>query len=74
MGTEKKIVLAVGGMTCGHCVMAVKKALSGVAGVGNAEVTLDPPRAVVTFDPEKTGVGTLKAAVAEEGYTATENG
>ena len=71
MGTEKEQVLVLGGMTCGHCVMAVKKALSAVDGVKSAEVTLDPPRAIVRFDPEKTGVESLKSAVAAEGYTAS---
>jgi Cu2+-exporting ATPase len=37
----------VTGMTCQHCVMKVKKALESIEGVNAAEVTLDPPRAVV---------------------------
>jgi copper chaperone CopZ len=70
MGTDKQLILDIGGMTCGHCVMAVRNALSAIEGVKSAVVTLDPPRAVVTFDQEKTGVEELKSAVAAEGYTA----
>jgi copper chaperone len=71
MGNEIRVVIAVGGMSCGHCVMAVKKALSAVDGVGSAEVTLDPPRAVVTYDPDRTGVEILEAAIVAEGYSAS---
>lgn len=70
MGKESQVVLVVGGMSCGHCVMAVKKALTGVDGVKAAEVTLDPARAVVSFDPDKTGVDALRAAIVAEGYSA----
>lgn len=68
MGDSGKLVLEVEGMTCGHCVKAVAGALRAVAGVTSAEVTLDPPRAVIVFDPAKTGSGALIAATAGEGY------
>ncbi|MFO7587732.1 MAG: cation transporter [Gemmatimonadota bacterium] len=64
-----KIELKVDGMSCGHCVARVKKALEGVEGVRAAEVTLEPGRAVVEgegLDPEA-----LSAAVAETGYSAS---
>ncbi|MCF8239276.1 MAG: heavy metal translocating P-type ATPase [Saprospiraceae bacterium] len=35
------------GMTCDHCVGAVRKALESIDGVTSAEVTLNPPRANV---------------------------
>lgn len=65
MNTELKI----DGMTCGHCVAAVKKALEAVPGVESAEVSLTPGRAAVR------GHAPLKAllqAVEEEGYEAQE--
>ena len=37
------------GMTCGHCVQTVKKALESIEGIQSAEVTLEPPQAVVTM-------------------------
>jgi len=61
--------LRIEGMTCGHCVMHVKQALSAVPGVvGPVEVTLEPGQAIIGGSPE---VKALLAAVAEEGYTAT---
>ncbi|MGE5361275.1 MAG: CopZ family metallochaperone [Bacteroidales bacterium] len=58
--------LSIEGMTCGHCVMHVKSALSGVAGVSSADVDLASKRAIVegaALDDEQ-----LKAAVADAGY------
>jgi len=62
------VALAISGMTCGHCVAAVKKALAAVPGVVKVEVTLTPPRAVVSRDPSRTTVEMLTKATAEEGY------
>ena len=65
------VALAITGMTCGHCVSAVKKALAAVPGVDAVEVTLSPPRALVACDPSKTTVEMLTKATAEEGYPST---
>lgn len=62
------IKLKVEGMTCNHCVMAVKKALSKVKGVDEViEVSLERGEALVRgqADPDK-----LVAAIEEEGYRA----
>ena len=59
------LTFQIKGMTCGHCVMAARKGLEAVPGVSEVAVTLDPPRAVVTYDPAKTGVGMLEAAVRD---------
>jgi copper chaperone len=69
--TVKEIHLKIDGMNCGHCVRAVKEALSRVSGVTSAEVDLDTGHARV----EHTGLATfesLAAEVAEEGYSASE--
>lgn len=59
--------LKVEGMTCNHCVMAVKKALLKVPGVERAEVSLERGEALVEgkADPKA-----LIQAVEEEGYKA----
>ena len=59
--------LKVDGMTCTHCVGAVKKALEQVPGVESAEVSLEKAQAVVTGD---ANVQAMVAAVKEEGYSA----
>lgn len=67
----ERVTLAITGMTCGHCVAAVRKALAAVPGVGEVEVTLSPPRAVVSLDPSSTTMEMLTKATAEEGYPSS---
>ena len=40
-------IITVEGMSCNHCVMAVKNALSSIEGVYKVEVELDNSRVVV---------------------------
>lgn len=68
---KERVALAITGMTCGHCVAAVKKALAAVPGVEAVEVTLSSPRAVVAFDPSRTTVEIIMKATAEEGYPSS---
>jgi copper chaperone CopZ len=60
--------LTVKGMTCGHCVAAVTRALSECPGVASAQVDLSTGRAVVSGRGLKTSQ--LLDAVAQLGYTA----
>lgn len=59
--------IKVTGMTCMHCVGAVKRALEQVPGVDSAEVTLEPGQAVVEGSAD---TGEMLAAIKEEGYGA----
>ena len=65
------VALAITGMTCGHCVAAVKMALAAVPGVEEVEVTLSPPRAAVAYDSSRTTVEMLTKATAAEGYPSS---
>jgi mercuric transport protein len=65
------VTLAITGMTCGHCVAAVKKALAAVPGVEAVEVTLSPPQAAVAYDSSRTTVEMLTTATGGEGYPST---
>lgn len=56
------------GMTCGHCVKAVEKALAAVPGVSAVkEVSLERAEAVLEGRPDPQAV---VAAIEEEGYQA----
>lgn len=59
--------LRITGMTCGHCVSAVTKALQSIPGVQSVEVSLEQKRGTVqgVADPAQ-----LVAAVKEQGYEA----
>ncbi len=63
-----EITLTVTGMTCGGCVASVQRVLSAVPGVQSAEVTLDPGRARVVYDPARTDRATLEKAVVAAGF------
>ncbi len=68
---QVQVDLVVHGMTCGHCEMRVKKALMGVAGVRDAEVSHADERATVTLDPNvEVSLDALVAAVEAAGYEA----
>jgi copper chaperone CopZ len=61
--------LRIEGMTCGHCVRSVTKALSEVPGVSLAQVDLDVGTATIEHDGSVTE-SSLIAAVQEDGYVA----
>lgn len=57
--------LNVSGMTCGHCVSAVKQAVGAVPGAG--EVAVDLARGEVRVDGNPDP-GAVRAAITEKGY------
>lgn len=64
----QQVVLDVEGMTCSTCPVTVRKALEGVEGVYRAEVTYEPPQAIVRFDPARVSVEDLTNATKDAGY------
>lgn len=58
--------LTIEGMSCGHCVMHVKKALGGLPDVQVDDVQIG--RAKVTVDETKVSREALTAAVEKAGY------
>lgn len=66
-GNKVNKVLTVEGMSCGHCKMAVEKALKAVDGVENAVVDLNSKSASVILSKEISN-DTLTKAVTDAGY------
>jgi P-type Cu+ transporter len=64
----KQVSLPIQGMTCASCVVHVEGGLNGVDGVDKATVNLANERATVQFDPEKTNIDKMVAAVRDVGY------
>jgi copper chaperone len=60
--------LTIEGMTCEHCVRAVRNRLEKTDGVTVDDVKIGA--ASVTYDPAKTDVDAIEDAIADEGYTA----
>jgi copper chaperone len=65
---EKKIHIQ--GMTCHHCVMAVKKELSKIPGLQLKDVAIGS--ALLEFDEKKVTASQIAAAVEEAGYRVVE--
>lgn len=65
-----KKVLTVEGMSCQHCVMAVKNTLNTVEGVKSVEVNLETKK--VEVEGENLQDVLLKEAIEEAGYEVVE--
>jgi copper chaperone CopZ len=62
------MTLTIEGMTCEHCVRAVKGALEKMPAV---EVeTVEIGSATVRYDPDRVDEEQMADAIADEGYTA----
>ena len=66
-----RAVLKVQNLTCDSCAAAARTALLRVGGVKGAQVTVEPPIAVVTYDPTKATVAALMLATAHAGYPSS---
>ncbi len=64
----ESVTLKVSGMTCNGCVASVTRVLKALPGVDAVAVTLTPGEAKVTFDPARTGLPALRAAIQDAGY------
>lgn len=60
--------LHIEGMSCGHCLNTVNRALSAVPGVEVESIQIG--RARVRYDERATTPAALEAAVSEAGYRA----
>ena len=65
-----KIELTVKGMSCGHCEMAVKKALEAIDGVQSAQADHKAEKAVVEVSGNSVERDVLVDAVKKAGYEA----
>ena len=64
----ERLNLTIEGMSCEHCVRAVRGRLERTDGVKVDDVTIGS--AVLDFDPGKTSIDDIEEAIADEGYTA----
>ena len=65
----RQATLYIEGMSCGHCLNAVNRALSAVPGVRIDAVRIG--RADLSYDDTTTTPADLESVVAEAGYRAT---
>ena len=69
VSAEKTVLLKVDGMTCGHCVARVQKALDAAPGVDAAKIDLESGTAEIRFGTQ-TDTATLIGVVEAAGYSA----
>jgi copper chaperone len=62
----KKIVISIDGMSCQHCVMRVKRALEGLAGI--SDLTVEVGSAQMTFDESKIQQADIENTITKAGY------
>jgi copper chaperone CopZ len=60
--------LTIEGMSCEHCVRAVKNRLTATPGVTVEDVAVGS--ATLQYDPARTNLEQIEDAIADEGYTA----
>ena len=64
----ERLNLTIEGMTCEHCLRAVRGRLEKTAGVKIDDVQIGS--AVIDYDPARTNLDDIQEAIADEGYTA----
>ncbi len=60
-----KKIINIEGMSCGHCVGRINKALSAIDGLNGVDVNLDEKRALITLDQDVTDE---KIKIENSGY------
>jgi copper chaperone len=68
--TMAEVKIAIEGMSCQHCVMAVKKALGGVPGILQSDVQIGS--AVVKYDENKVKKEEIETRIEGAGYKVTK--
>ena len=63
----ERITIKIDGMTCGHCVSQVTKALTGLPGVKIEQLRVG--EATVSFDPAASSEEGITRAVEDQGYS-----
>jgi copper chaperone len=59
-------VIKIDGMSCQHCVMRVKKALDGIAGITESNVMVGS--ATIKYDEAKIKIDDIYSAIEKAGY------
>jgi copper chaperone len=65
----RHLTLYIDGMSCGHCLNAVNRALAELPGVTVESVRMG--RAELQYDEQQLDPARIEAAVADAGYRAT---
>ena len=64
----EKSTIKVDGMSCEHCEMAVKKAVSALPGVTGVTVDLEAGTVTIQHDPSLAALDRIKSEIEDQGY------
>jgi copper chaperone len=64
----EKTLLQVEGMSCEHCVHAIKTAVGALPGVKTVEVNLKKKTVDVEYDGAKSSLDKIRAEIEDQGY------
>lgn len=64
----EKVVITVDGMSCEHCVKAIKGAVGALSGVKQVSVDLDSRSVTVDYDPGRITLDSIKQEIRDQGY------
>ena len=68
----EKSIINVKGMSCNHCVTAIKKAVNELTGIGSVNVDLEKGIVTVEFNNSLVTLTKIKHIIEEEGYDVVE--
>jgi copper chaperone len=66
---KQTLTLTVQGMSCQHCVHAVKTSVGALNGVQGVDVSLEKKLVTVGFDPTLVAEPAIRTAIEDQGYT-----
>ena len=66
--TMIKTILKVGGMSCEHCVKAIRNAVGALPGVGSVTVDLAAGTVTLEHDPAQSPLERIRHEIQEQGY------
>ncbi len=69
-----KQAITVNGMSCGHCVETINKAVGALPGVQAVNVELELKRVSVEYDAAATGLEEISDAIAKAGFEVEGQG
>jgi copper chaperone len=73
MGAVSMIeTIQVEGISCGHCVETLDKALKALGGVARVNVDLENKKVEVEFDENRTSLQALRTAIVDAGFEVAE--
>ena len=70
MSTTQHATLAIDGMSCGHCVASVRKALASVAGLTDAQVSVGKATFTTTDGASDRVTADAVKAIEQAGFAA----